>query len=461
MDISVSALLKRILALIMPMLGSRIFSMLGSFFGMIMVAQLGHDELAASALIASAQITPFVILMAILFAIGVVVSQDFGAKHYRKIGAIMQQGCLLGLVLSIALALVYRHMGSLLLLLGQKSQLVFYINQYFHLLAWFAPILILNVCLSQFFYGVLRQRVVLLSNVIGFVAYVPTAYFFIFGHAGFPKLGMAGMALALIAQGAIQLIYLLMVLFFDKRLDQYALFSRHDHAGLSHLKKLFQIGWPMCIQFGGELLGWFFVSIMIGWLGERNLAAFQVVQQFMVLAFVSIFSIAEAGGIMVGHEVGAKAYSQLRQVGRLTLLLAAAILLFVMLLFILIPEQLASLYMNIHDPALMQTLHLVVWLFLLNAFVLFLDAERNILSGLLRGLFDTRYAMGVGIIFIWLITLPIGYVFAFYAHLQVLGFSVAYCFSFACCCLLLYRHWSKRIRCYERLQHIPQSGSID
>ncbi|MCH9644126.1 MAG: MATE family efflux transporter [Gammaproteobacteria bacterium] len=449
-------LIKRISKLAVPMMGGRLFNMLGGFVAMIMVAHLGHLQLAASALILSAQITPFVIFMAILFSIGVVAGQYHGAKEYKKIGKLLQQGCLLGVLLSIPLGIIYWYMGPFLLLVGQNPHLVVFLNEYFHLLAWFAPVVIIVVCFAQFCYGVLRQNIALMSNVIGFAVSVPVAYLFIFGKYGCPHMGVAGMALALVAQSVVQAIYFLVVIYFDKRLAHFEVFNKHQHRGLEGVKQLFTIGWPMCIQFGGELIGWFVIAILVGLLGERDLAAYQVVQQFMVIIFVPIFSVAEAGGILVGHEVGAKQYNLLRRVGHIAIGLTASILSVVMLLFIFIPKPLASLYMNIHDPALAHTVHLIVWLFFINAFVLLLDAERAVISGLLRGLFDTQYAMYVGIIFAWVVSIPLGYVLAFYAHLQVWGFAISSGATFIIACALLYRHWLRRVREYENL--IASSG---
>jgi len=372
MTISNKQLLKRIIALAAPMVASRFFNMLGGFFGMMMVSHLGHQQLAASALILSAQVTPFVIFMAILFSIGVVTSQYYGAKEYKKIGGLLQEGCLLGIILSVPLGFIYWYMGPFLLLVGQDPHLIIYLTQYFSLLAWFAPVVIVYVCLSQFCYGVLRQNLVLKTNIIGFIVYIPVAYLFIFGHLGCPRMGIAGMALAMIAQSTVQALYILLVVYFDKRFACFEIFKKHQHRGFHAMKKLFSIGWPMCIQFGGELVGWFVISVMVGWLGASDLAAYQVVQQFMVIIFVPIFSLSEAGGILVGHEVGAKLYGLLRHVGRLVMCLTAALISVVMLVFILIPKQLASLYMDVNNPAYAHTVHLVVWLFFIDAFVLLL-----------------------------------------------------------------------------------------
>jgi MATE family multidrug resistance protein len=56
------------------------------------------------------------------------------------------------------------------------------------------------------------------------------------------------------------------------------------------------------------------------------------------------------------------------------------------------------------------------------AFSQLLDNLRNILIGLLRGLFDTRFSMIMSLATVWLISMPLSYLLAFGFHFEAVGF---------------------------------------
>jgi MATE family multidrug resistance protein len=66
---------------------------------MVMLAQLGHEVLAASALIFSTQLSIMVSGMSILFSISVLVGHAYGAKNDLSIGNYVQQGWIGGISL--------------------------------------------------------------------------------------------------------------------------------------------------------------------------------------------------------------------------------------------------------------------------------------------------------------------------------------------------------------------------
>src|SRR3990167_5199769 len=77
--------------------------------------------------------------------------------------------------------------------------------------------------------------------------------------------------------------------------------------------------------------------------------------------------------------------------------------------------------MNIYDPNNAEVLRLAVLIFLIDAFVLTFDGLRNVLIGVTRGLFDTKFPMYMNLLAIWIFGMPLSYLLAFRFHQGVVG----------------------------------------
>src|SRR3990167_10689715 len=91
----------RLFLLAMPMAMTQLMVIGSSFLCIVMVAKLGPDVLAASALIFSSRIAIFVIGASILFSLSILIGHAFGEKDYKRIGNFLQQGYTLAILISI------------------------------------------------------------------------------------------------------------------------------------------------------------------------------------------------------------------------------------------------------------------------------------------------------------------------------------------------------------------------
>src|SRR3989338_1425873 len=157
----------------------------------------------------------------------------------------------------------------------------------------------------------------------------------------------------------------------------------------------------MSVQFGGELASFFVITMMIGWLCTNSLAAVQITQQWMFLVVVPVFAMSEAAGILVGQAVGAKAYGDLNLISRSSLILSLGLIGLLDIGFIAFPHFFASFYMNINQAKNAEIMRLIHPLFILMAITLIFNSVRDIISGSLRGLFDTQFPMRAGLFVMW------------------------------------------------------------
>lgn len=438
--------LKRVFQLSLPMAGSRFLQMISGFVSTMMVSHLGKTIVASGALINATLTAILMSFISIVFSLSFIISQSFGAKKYDEVGELVQQGMLLSFILGILMAILFWFADDMLRLFHQKPAMLVYVRQYFHALMWGTIPILIQSCLEQFCYGVLKQRLVVAVNMLSALIGAPIAYILIFGKLGFPALGIYGQGLTFAIQATFASTLLIIACCTIPDFKKFELLKKRSLKKLNGLRKIFKIGWPMSVQFAAEFSSLFFVMMMIGWLGTNALAAVQITQQWMYLIIVPIYAMAEASGVLVGQAVGAHELRNLDSINRSSLLLALGLVILLDLGFVFFPHFFASFYLNMHDKTNREVLHLIQPLFALMAFSLLFNAMRDVISGSLRGLFDTQFPMRVSLLVMWGLVLPLGYLFAFTWHMNVIGLRLGGNIGMLVGALVVYWRWKKMVR---------------
>lgn len=441
-------LAKRLLFLASPMAVTQLVTFGSGFICMAMLASLGREVLAASALIFSTRITILLIGGSILFSLGILIGHAQGSKNYARIGSFVRQAWLTAILISIPLMIVFWHVHSILILLGQTAAMAAIVQQFFHANVWNILPFLLSVCNQQLLYATRKQHIDLISNLVGIIVLLISSYLLIFGKLGFPKLGVAGLGYAMDLQGCTYLLLTSLIIHSSNYFKLFSLFEFRLKDGWSHFKQMLQIGWPISFQVCSEMLSLLVSTAMVGWLGTKSLAAYQVVIQYFMLVLIPVFALAQASGILISNARGGNNYHEIKNMGQASILFALIMALSVALLFLLLPRQLASLYLNVKDPGNAEIVHLIMLLFVVTAFSQLFDGIRNVFTGMLRGLFDTQYPMFVSILAIWLIGIPLSYLFAFTFHVGVVGVTLGFVCGLIVGLLLLMKRWYKLTQKY-------------
>lgn len=412
---------KKIIQLSLPMAGTQLITVGSGFLCMTMLAKLGHDVLAASALIFSISMSVMVIGMSLLFSLSILVGRAYGANDPLKIGCLVQQGWSLAFFISIPILFIFWYIEPILIFLGQKKALAEIVQSFFHANVWRVAPLLLSVCNQQLCYGVHKQKLDMLTNILGIIVLLVIAYILIFGKWGMPVLGVAGLGYAMAAQSCFYFCFTTLWFYFSKDFQRFELFHYRVHQNLHLLFHLFKIGWPISLQVSGEMLSFLASATLIGWLGINSLAAYQVVTQYLFLLVIPVFSISQASGILISQAYGRRQFVEIQKLGYGSIRIALFLSILMGLIFILFPKALASMYIDVNNAQNNETVHLIILLFAMMALAQLFDTVRNVLIGSLRGLFDTRFPMFIAIFVIWLIGMPLSYLLAFNFHLGAAG----------------------------------------
>lgn len=397
-----------------PVVITQLGMMLMGTVDAMMLGRVSEHALAAGALGNVVSFGMMVFAQGMLMALDPLVAQAHGAGDRQAVARHMQRGMVLAIGLSLPLALIMWDMESILRALGQDPAIVGDTSAYIRAMIPGVAAFLLFTVGRQTLQAMSHVNQALIAIVVANVANVAANYALIFGHWGFPELGVVGSGWAT----SICRVLMLVVLAGAGRSILKPLLSelRLQVLKPSTYGDLIRLGVPIGFQISVEM--WLFnaVALMIGSLGARELAAHQIALTLAAMAFMVPLGVAGAAATRVGNAVGRGDADGARLSAKASLGLGAAVMTLSATAFAVFPELLARAFTP-EEPviALAATLLPVAALFQI------FDGLQVVGAGVLRGAADTRVPAMIAVIGYWLLGLPLAWWLGFHSSLGPQG----------------------------------------
>lgn len=316
----------RIAALAWPILIGQLAVIANGVIDTAMTSRFSATDLAALALGASIYVSVFVGLNGILQAMAPVVGQLFGAGRFSEIGAEVKQAAWLALFLTVIGGLALAFPQPLLSLAHASPELAGKATLYLRILALALPATLgfrvyasLNTALG-------RPKMVMALQLISLSLKVPLNDLFIFGKFGLPASGGPGCALATALIAWITFLVSMGILRFGPTYREFGLRGTGFVAPRWEAQReLLQLGIPMGLSYLIEVTAFTFMALFIARLGTTVVAGHQITANFGTVLYMLPLSIANATGILVAQEVGARRFDAARRIGDSGIRLAAVL----------------------------------------------------------------------------------------------------------------------------------------
>lgn len=355
----------------------------------------------------------------LLYGLDTLVAQAFGRED--------RQGCVFFLAQSVWVVALWAPATWLLLLAagplmrwdGIEPALAAETLRYLHALEWSTVPLLVYMALRRYLQAINRTTMIMLSLVTANLVNLLADWALLFGHLGARPMGLAGSGWATGIVRLYMLALLLGAFAWHVRRDDVRLEWRMLLPSLRPLRSLFDLGWAVAIQTMADLGVSTVQTLLCGRLGATALAVNQVVLDVGAFVYMVPLGIQSATAIRVGQSVGAGhrgGVGLATRVGSgLSMLVAGG----AVIAFLAMPRTLASIYTV--DPAVIAA---SVSIFAIAAVYQPFDAWESCLSGSLRGLGDTRTPMLAGLLWSWVVGLPLTWWLTLHTSLGVHGLWV-------------------------------------
>jgi multidrug resistance protein, MATE family len=279
-------------------------------------------------------------------------------------------------------------------------------------------------------------------------------YALIFGNLGAPELGIRGAAIASVLVQVVQT--LVLCLYAQWKLPEVRLFQRIWKSDRGALRTVFRLGAPIGLTSFAEASMFGAGAVMMGWIGELELAAHGVALQLSGLTFMFHVGMSEAATVRAGHAFGNRDRAGLVMVGQTAYAVGLGFALLIVLLFVTIPGPLVSLFVDPSEPLRAELIAVGITLLLVSALFQFVDAGQIIALSLLRGVQDTAVPMWMAIGSYWAIGMPVAYLLGFVVGLDGVGIWLGLTSGLAAAALSLgWRFWRRSL---GRVATLPPVG---
>ena len=386
----------------------------------VMVGSLGEFSIAGVALANQFSFLYQIMCFGIAGGMGVLTAQFWGRKDREAIS----MGLSIILKIAFALGLVFSVVASffpekIMSIYTTDAPVIVEGAAYLRLLALGYLFVGLTTMMTSTLRSVGIVKLTLLTNCVALVLNIFLNWVFIFGNLGAPKMGAAGAALATMICRVVEFC---IVAVFVLKIDKLILFKLRML--LSWNKEIFQNyvknGVPVIVSDIFLGVGGNMVSVVLGRMGSSVMSASSIANTIYQLTSVFLMGVSNASGVITGNTVGAGQYEKAKEYGKTFITLGVMVSMFAIVCIQLVK---GVIFQEIHignavfqvfnvEPATKEIAGQLINT--LSVIAVFMTLSNMLTKGILRAGGDTKFLMLADVLFLWIVSIPLGFLTGLY-----------------------------------------------
>lgn len=387
----------------------------------MMVGHVGTSELAAASFANNIFIIGMFFGMGITYGLTPLIGNAFSKRKLNELAVLLKNGIFTHVVAAVLLTVLMFGVFFTLPLMGQTHEVLVLAQPYFLLLCLSYLPFMLFFSWKQFLEGIgntkMAMQITLTSNVVNIIV----NYIFIFGKFGFPELGLVGAGIGtLVSRICMPLLFVLYILKVPK-IKSYFVQAHKQIFSFAKTLTILKIGIPIGFQIIVEVIAFSIGAVMMGWLGETELAAHQVALGLASFTYMISLGVSQANTIRVSHQMGVKNYISLRRAANASLHLVLVFMLIMGVVFVLFRYSLPLLFTI--DQAVVK---IAAGLLIIAAIFQIFDGLQVIMLSTLRGMADVKVPMFIAFVAYLLVGIPTSYFLSFILKIGPQGIWYGY-----------------------------------
>lgn len=424
-----------------PIVLGQLGNVILGFIDTIMVGQYSGNALSAAGFVNNIFNLGIFAMLGFSYGATPIIGAFYGRSENDNVGHSFRDSIwantLFGIIVIAAYSLLYINIGNL----NQPEQLIPLMRPYFLTLLASLPFVVLFNSFKQFTDSVAATKTAMWVILIGNITNIVLNYLLIFGAGGFPEMGLTGAGIATMLSRVLMAVLFVVLIARQKRFSNYKTGFKARRSKRSDVTKLFKVGTPLAVQMGMETASFSLASLLMGWIGAVELAAFQVMCTTGSLCFLVYYGIAAAACIRISHYRGRGEWQKVSETATASLhiiLAAAAILSTGIIIF---KCQLAAAFTS--DIAI-QNMFIAMLIPMLAYQVS--DGIQINYANALRGIAVTKPMSIYAIISYILLALPISYLLGFVFNWGGIGIAYGLPVGLTSAAILYYTRFRKEIK---------------
>ena len=379
----------------------------------IFIGHLGAAALGGVGFALQMVILIFTVLLTFVVGSSLIICRLLGADDSWEANHVLGQSLMIGFVISILISLLFYFLGPLIFSLIEEAEPIAkqYGIIYLRTLSYFIPFIVVNFVAVGIIRGSGDTHYSMIINIILAAIEFTLLPLLVYGGFGFPRLTVAGVAIAA-GMAHTTGFFLTMILLRSRKLKLFLSFREFFTPKWATFKLLFKTGFPTTVEQLSWSFGLFVVTGYVATLGVIALATHQILLR--VQSFLSMLYQGFGCGtmIIIGKHIGALNHHLAEKAG---LVAWRIIILIVLILALIIPGFAKNIIMIFtSDRAVIEFGAVLAQIF---AVVQIPKAMNIVFIGNLRGAGELKWLMWITITWVavfeitanWFILFVLGY----------------------------------------------------
>ncbi len=343
-------MLRLILSMSLPTMFSMIIQAMYNIVDSVFVSSLGQDALTALSLAYPLQLMTISVAVGTGVGINSFISRRLGEKNQE----LANNGAANGIFISIISWLVFLLVGIFLTvpffkLFNPTPGVMKYGVDYTSIILIFSVGVMVEIAIEKVLQATGNMIFPMIFQLIGAVTNIVLDPLFIFGIGPFPRMEVAGAAIATVIGQILAMLFAIYIFFFKKHAVQ--VHVRNFKPSLKIIKNIYAVGFPSIImQSISSVLVVGLNAILMGF-SEASVSVHGIYYKMQSFVFMPVFGLNQGLMPIMGYNFGAKNKDRLHSAIRYGCIIAAFIMLCGTVIFWVFPAQILSLF-NANDDIL-------------------------------------------------------------------------------------------------------------
>jgi MATE family multidrug resistance protein len=413
----------------------------------VLMGWLGPTELAAAALGLSLSFGMVLFALGVLTASSPMMASALGARSnaVRDVRRTFRQALWAAVLMTVPTMIVLWNAEPIILAFGQTAELARLSAWFLKGYLWVIPSWMLFQVMRNFVAAMERPGWVLAISAAGIPLNALISWALIFGHLGFPPLGLIGGGIGSSIVWFAMAMALAIVILIDRQFRRFHLFGRFWRPDWPRFRQLFRLGGPIGLTMGFEGAVFSAAAYLMGLFGAPSVAAHQIALQIAATSFMIPLALGQAATVRVGLAFGRKDRDAIARAGWTAFVLGTLFMTLMAALMYIFPRDLITLFLD-DTPANATVISLGVSFLLVAALFQIVDGAQVVGAGMLRGLHDARVPMIYALIGYWVIGLGVGIALAFLMDWRGIGIWAGLAAGLGVVSVLMIWRWTRRER---------------
>ena len=308
------------------------------------LGRVGEVELGASAIGGVFYFAIYMIGFGFSQGAQILIGRRNGEKNYAQIGPIFNNSLLFNFLLSVIIfGFSVKGVPHIMKLLVSSEHVynasIAYLN--WRIYGFFFSFI--NVIFRGLYVGITQTRILTTSAVLMAITNIIFDYTLIFGHFGFPQLGIEGAGISSVIAEAVTLMYLVLHTIFRTNMKLYGLLE-FKKVELKTILTILNLSIFIMFQYFISISTWFMFFIFIERMGEQPLAVSNIGRSLYILLMIPGSALSTSVNTLVSNLIGAGRKEEvipfIKRVIRIVLLMVVPLL----LLTFAFPQLFARIY---------------------------------------------------------------------------------------------------------------------